>query len=283
MYSFEVNVCEKEEEEMWKLCTYPTVEKHSYLVSSYGRIQNVVTGRILKLYKLVKPGFPENVYYIIKLKSRDPLTKHKKYKNFRVSRLVAWEFCELKEGCNVVEHINDNKLDNYFRNLKWSTSGENTRNAMKTGRLKIRGEDHANCKYDPLLIHFLCGLIEEGRSNKEVLRIWCGKDATLKTEPRKYAIISHLRAKDRFTDIAQQYDYEVIFRLSDEDKKILEYIESGKENIDIMNIYGYERFNDNTSLYSQIVRCRRIYNIRSTTREKESEQEKCAEGTEQAQ
>lgn len=268
MYSFQNKICEKQEEEVWKICSYPTVIKDAYFISSYGQIKNAITGRILKQYELVRDSKTENVYYIIKLKFYDHLKREIRYKNFRVSRLVAWEFCEKPEGCNIVEHVNDNKLDNYFRNLKWSTSGVNTRNAIKTCRLNINGESNTNNKYSEMLIHFLCSLMEEGKSNKEILLIWCGKDATIRKNAKEWSLINHLRSKDRFTDIAIQYDYDALFHISENDKKILSYIDEKKENIDIMKIFGYNTPNDNTALYSEILKCRKIYNIRSTTRER---------------
>lgn len=139
MWTFEKNVCKKTDDEVWKICTYPLIEKDSYLISSYGRIKNNITGRILKPYELVRDVKTKNVYYIIKLKYADRKTGNIRYKNFRLHRLVAWEFCEHLGSMDVVEHINDNKLDNYYKNLKWSNQGDNTRNAIKTGRLNIKG------------------------------------------------------------------------------------------------------------------------------------------------
>ena len=267
MYSFEVNVCEKQEDEIWKPCTYPSVEKDAYLISSYGRIKNAITNRILKQYKLVRDEKMENVYYILQLTHVHPKTGKLRYKNFRMNRLVAWEYCDNKEDGDIVEHINDNKLDNYFRNLKWSTSGKNTRNAIKTGRLNISGENNPTNKYSEILIHFICGLMEEGKSNKEILFILCGYDATIRKNGKQWSLINHLRAKDRFTNICKEYNYEPKQNISEKDKEIISYIKEGKENIDIMKIYGYESINDDTALYSQILKCRKIYDIGSTTRE----------------
>lgn len=265
MWSFENNVCEKIDDEVWKICTYPSIENDSYLISSYGRIKNAITGKILKPYELVRDVKTENVYYIIKLKYLNPLTKEIRYKNFRLHRLVAWEFCVHKPNMNIVEHINNNKLDNYYRNLKWSNSGENTRNAIKTGRLNICGEKNIKNKYDESLIHFICSLMEEGKTNKEILLLLAGNKATIRNESKLWTLICHIRSKDRFTHIACQYNYEAIFSLTDEDKKIIDLLSNGFENLDIMKMYGYEHINQNTALYSKILKCRKIYNIRSTT------------------
>jgi hypothetical protein len=268
MWSFENVWCEKDDDEVWKLCTYPLVEPNSYYISSYGQIKNALTGRILKQYPLVRDVKTENVYYIIKLKFLDMSSNSIRYKNFRVNRLVAWEFCDNPNNFTLVEHINDNKLDNYYKNLKWSTHGENTRNSIKTHRLNISGENNVANIYSETLVHFLCGLMEEGKTDLEVLKIWQGKNATSHTHSKQWKLVYDLRAKTKFTDICVQYNYDAIFRLTKADKKILEYIEKGLENKEIMTIYGYEKISDNTALYTRILRCRKIYKIRSTTREK---------------
>lgn len=199
MWTFEKNICKKIDDEAWKVCTYPSIEKNSYLISSYGRIKNNITGRILKPYELVRDVKTENVYYIIKLKYVDRKTGNIRYKNFRLHRLVAWEFCEHIGSMDVVEHINDNKLDNYYKNLKWSNQGDNTRNAMKTGRLNIKGSRNIHAKYDESYIHFICSLMEEGKSNKEILYILSGHDATIRKNGKEWSLICHLRSKDRYT------------------------------------------------------------------------------------
>lgn len=267
MWSFEKNICKKIDEERWKICTYPGIVDGLYSVSSYGNIKNNKTGKILVPYKLIRNSKQENVYYIIKLKCYDELTGKKKYKNFRLHRLIAWEFCEHIENMNIVEHLNDNKLDNYYLNLKWSNQGENTRNAIKTGRLNIYGENNIHSKYKEEFIRFICKLMENGKTNKEILHIIAGKDATIRKNGKEWSLICHIRSKDRFTHIACQYNYEPVFHLSDEEKKIIKLMINGKENLDIMKMYGYSNTKENTALYSKILKCRKIYNMGSTTRE----------------
>lgn len=267
MWTFEKNVCEKIDKEQWKICTYPDVALGLYSISSYGRIKNNKTGKILIPFNLIRNRKQENVYAIIKLKFFDKEKGKLRYKNFRLHRLVAWEYCEHVDGMNIVEHINDNKLDNYYRNLKWSNQGENTRNAIKTGRLKIDGENNINSKYKEKFIRSICSMMEEGKTNKEILYIIAGNDATIRKNPKEWSLICHLRSKDRFTSIACQYKYKPVFHLTDTDKIIIGLIIQGYQNLDIMKKYGYETTKQNTALYSQILKCRKIYNICSTTRE----------------
>ena len=267
MYTFEKNVSVKDEDEIWKKCTYPYVVDNEYSVSSYGNIRNDKTGKILKPYKLVRHVSTENVYYIIKLKFNDIIENKVRYKNFRVNRLIAWEFCPDNRDIKLcVMHKNDNKLDNYYKNLKWGSIGLNTREAILSGRLNIQGINNCNHVYEEDYIRYICKLMEDGKTNKEVLFIITGNEkATIRKNSKEWSLICHLRAKDRFTEIALQYDYKPVFNLSPVDNTIIKLMKRGKENIDIMHIYGYEKISDNKTFYRQILKCRKIMKICSTT------------------
>ena len=269
MYSFEKNISIKDEPEVWKDITYPSIVEKSYLISSYGRIKNAKTGKILKLYPLVRDLKTENIYYIIKLKSYTKSETSIKYKNFRVNRLVAWEFCENRAMIKIVMHLNNNKLDNYYKNLKWGTIGENTRDAFHQKLVNIEGRNNIQNVYDEEYIHYICKMMEDGFTNKEILLKIVGEKATIRKNPKEWSLIYHLRHKDRFTEIALQYNYLPEINVLPLEKRIYQLLFEGKENIDIMKIYGYNTIKDNTKLYSCILKCRKIIKICSTTRERQ--------------
>lgn len=50
-----------------------------------------------------------------------------------IHRLVADLFCQHREGCDYVNHINGDKTDNRAENLEWVTHTENMQHAYKTG------------------------------------------------------------------------------------------------------------------------------------------------------
>lgn len=56
-------------------------------------------------------------------------------KKFSVHRLVAEAFCDKPEGCNVVNHIDNNPSNNYYTNLEWTTYSGNLQHAQNQGRL----------------------------------------------------------------------------------------------------------------------------------------------------
>lgn len=51
--------------------------------------------------------------------------------NIDVHRVVAMHFCEQREGCNTVDHLDNDKLNNNADNLEWVTMSENVKRAMK--------------------------------------------------------------------------------------------------------------------------------------------------------
>ena len=55
------------------------------------------------------------------------------------------------------------------------TVGENTRDAIFSKRLKISGSNNINAVYDEEYIHYICSLMEKGKSNKDILFIIAGK------------------------------------------------------------------------------------------------------------
>lgn len=91
-----------------------------YQISDKGRIWNVATQQIMK-QQLKKTG-----YYSINL-----MNPNKKMVTERVHRLVALHFCEKPEGCNVVNHLDSNKINNCAENLEWTTVSGNTKHCFE--------------------------------------------------------------------------------------------------------------------------------------------------------
>ena len=92
----------------------------NYEVSSIGRVRNNRSGRILK------PGVNVHGYLFV------VLSKNGKLNNYRVNRLVAEAFCKNPDGKTYVDHIDNNRLNNHYTNLRWTTCSENNRNKQIT-------------------------------------------------------------------------------------------------------------------------------------------------------
>nr|DAP23442.1 MAG TPA: homing endonuclease [Caudoviricetes sp.] len=243
---------------IFKEITYPSIIKGLYNISEYGDIYNTKTKKILKPFISSK----HNKYFIIKLKCIYNNSEH--YKNFRINRLVAWEFCNGRDIAKVVMHIDNNKRNNYYKNLKWGTIGENTRSAYTDGIIPRN-----RLIYNIELIEFICKKMEDGLSNNQILKILCGDDATMRKYKSTWYLIYHLRCKDRYTSIAMKYNYDALININNTEKNIIKLMIDGLENIDIMHKYGYNSIKSNSKLYYMILRCRKIMKICSTTREKD--------------
>lgn len=91
-----------------------------YQVSNCGRIWNVAT------QKIMKPQLKKSGYYCINL-----MKPNKKQVCERIHRLVALYFCEKPDGCNVVNHLDSNKINNHAQNLEWTTISGNTKHCFE--------------------------------------------------------------------------------------------------------------------------------------------------------
>lgn len=107
-------------EEIWK-----DIEGYDgiYEVSSWGRVKNSRTGRVLKAGKDIYGYLFVNVY------------KNGKRTNYKVHRLVAQAFIPNPQNKPQVNHIDENKENNYVENLEWCTAKENNNHGEHNSRV----------------------------------------------------------------------------------------------------------------------------------------------------
>ena len=91
-------------------CFLPIDGYENYFVSNFGNIKNSKTNKILK-QKTEKNGY-----------KRIGLTKNRKQKYFYIHRLVGNAFLENPDNKPMIDHIDENKVNNNVKNLRWATS-----------------------------------------------------------------------------------------------------------------------------------------------------------------
>ena len=88
----------------------------NYAISTFGRVKNVKTGKILKA-KLGKRG-----YFIVNLCEDNVRKTH------QVHRLVCCTFIDNPNDKKYVDHIDNNPQNNHISNLRFATANENQHN-----------------------------------------------------------------------------------------------------------------------------------------------------------
>ena len=106
--------------EVWK-----PIEGCNYEVSNMGRIRNSETGKVLA-------GRPTRRKYL-----RVHISVFGKRTDYYIHRLVADAFCERKDGCDVINHIDNNPENNRADNLEWTTQHRNVLYGMVQGRYRL--------------------------------------------------------------------------------------------------------------------------------------------------
>jgi hypothetical protein len=113
------SIVKLEKDEEFKILTLPNYE-NSYKISNYGKVFSLKNNIYMKLLK------NRNGYMQIRIYNNES-----KSKTFRVHQLVAYMFVDNKDDKKYVDHIDRNKINNYFKNLKWVTHQENMCNTNK--------------------------------------------------------------------------------------------------------------------------------------------------------
>lgn len=114
------------ENEIWK-----PIEKYpDYEVSNLGKVRSYKLGKNGCILKPRKTSEKKPYYFLYLLNDKG------KYQLVRVHRLVAFAFVPKPIGCNIVNHIDGNKLNNVATNLEWTDHGGNNQHAYDTGLQK---------------------------------------------------------------------------------------------------------------------------------------------------
>lgn len=120
-----------------------------YQISNYGRVRGLdreIIDSVGHVYtipgKILIPRPIGKGYYAVHLNKNN--IRYPMY----IHQMVAYHFCiwyPINKREYVSNHIDGDKLNNYYENLEWCTYSENNYHAYRTN-LKPRGEDFYNSK-----------------------------------------------------------------------------------------------------------------------------------------
>ena len=109
-----------------------------YEVSNLGRVRSVAhydANKHFRPSKVIKIGTRPNGYKLVHL------SKNGETKYVSVHRLVAYAFVDKPDGCDVVNHIDNEPANNRADNLEWTTLKGNMQWATRQGRMGWRPEN----------------------------------------------------------------------------------------------------------------------------------------------
>lgn len=184
------------EDEKFKFIKYPGVNKYQYVISNYGRVFKYINNEEKKIH-YDKDGYKKTSIRV----TQNGISKHT---NIFIHRLVAYTFIKKPKDCNVVNHIDGNKTNNYYKNLEWTTPKGNTNHALMTG-LQINSGPHCpSAIYDESTIRKICELLENGKDVSEIYHYF--KDDSIITDKAFYALIFSIKSGKRHKSISKEYN-----------------------------------------------------------------------------
>ena len=106
-----------------------------YQISNTGKVRSLVNNKnkIRTQPKILKPYLDKDGYEIVRL------SKNSKLKAFKIHRLVAIYFLDNVKNKLAVDHIDTNRRNNNYTNLRWVTNEENSNNPNTISNLKKIG------------------------------------------------------------------------------------------------------------------------------------------------
>lgn len=141
----------------------PTKQKEYYF-SDYGRVKSI--DKITAKEQLLKGSKTVQGFMLLNLRLQGNSTQ-----GCYIHKLVAEEFCEKQdEHQKFVVHLDQDNLNNHYKNLKWMTQREMTDFQIENGVYdpKNRKPSPLN-KMNPTRVKLLKKRLKEGKTKKQIL------------------------------------------------------------------------------------------------------------------
>jgi hypothetical protein len=221
---------------IWKnLNGFKNIINNTYQVSSLGDVRIKKGKKILHRKIANKKNHP---YYAVYLRNNKGTGEW-----VLVHQLVAFCFIKIPkkyEGRTdlVPDHLDNNGLNNYYKNLSWKTRGENVSKAFKCKEINTFGENCCWAIITDEQARQICKYLEENLSYTEILK-------KMDLEDNKSNRILLVRIKNRIAwkEISKDYKFSMNTKYSDTQletirniPRIQRLISEGKKNAEIAHI-----------------------------------------------
>lgn len=225
----------------WKtINNFKNVIDDYYEVSYEGEVRIKETKKILHKKIVSKKKHP---YYAVSLKQ-----KNGKIEWILVHQLVASFFCKipikyLSENVELVpDHLDNNGLNNHYKNLEWKTRGENVSSAFKEGYINNSGENHSSTSITNKQVRKICEYLEKDMSYDQIL-----EKMKFPNNKSYRSLLVRIKNRVAWKSISKDYDFDKKkIKYTKSQSETIKYlplirqmIEDGKRNIDIIHaIWG---------------------------------------------
>lgn len=228
------------DDEEFRFLVFPYVNKYEYVISNYGKLFKFSSEK-------EKAQYPDkDGYFKSSIRVLQPDGKYV-FHTYFIHRMVAYTFCKKDPDRNLVNHIDGNKQNNYYKNLEWVTPAENTRHAILHGLQYNSGVHCPSAIYSEETIRKICSMLESGYDCLEIYKELTNDEYI--TNRAIYALIFSIKTGKRHREIASEYnipDYVTSKTRTkftkDETDRITELILEGKRPIEILHEFGINKF-----------------------------------------
>ena len=255
--------------EQLKIININPIKKDMYIISDYGRIFNMISGKELSQINC-------NGYMSVALQNKDNSRS-----TYYIHRLVAIMFIpktqeDILLERDFVNHKDRCKSNNYKYNLEWTTNQENITHALNTSLeyhkaimresenhwsdgAYSKGERNGMARLSDNQVHIICKSLEQGKSYKEA-----AINAGLRGNENDMFLISHIVQGHRRKDISSQYNLNQKYTMTNFDDYIIpvcELLEKQKSTTEIINILNMDNSYKSRSFINRIKRKATYTNI----------------------
>lgn len=229
---------EFKEPEIWEpVENFKNVINGDYLISNYGNVKEISTDRILNKYETSNKKHP---YYTVMMRHTDGYKK-----KVLVHQLVAEFFCkkpikEAMEGVELVpDHLDNNGLNNFYRNLKWKTRAQNIKDAFKMGFIDYRGENARDAIITNEEVEKICQLLENDISYDDII-----EEMNFPDTKSYRTLLVRIKNKHAWKVISDNYNIDSNkLQLNSKQRDVVEklplirrYFKDGYSNVEIFNM-----------------------------------------------